>query len=169
MTTEAERLTKGKRIRGGHRAVATRILSRIDEALRHDPLDIDDLSRLKLSLNEKLETLKSLDSAIIEGTPDDKLVEEIEEADEYKENIYRTLTRVEKATRVMTTVASVSDPPTITPTIRVMDPAHKVKLPKLELPSFNGNIMKWSTFLNPQYITAQGCQTWTNLTIYGPY
>lgn len=54
------------------------------------------LSQLKLSLHDKLETLKLLDSEIVELTPEEGLENEIEQADRNKENVYRTLTMIAK-------------------------------------------------------------------------
>ena len=49
--------------------------------------------------NEKLETLKLLDSEIVELTPEEGLEDEIEQADGYKENVYRALTMIDKVYR----------------------------------------------------------------------
>ena len=53
------------------------------------------LLQMKLSLNEKLGTLKRLDGEILELTEDVKVVEEIEQADSFKEDIYQALVRLE--------------------------------------------------------------------------
>ena len=81
MMTEAEALARRKRIRAGHRASVTRILGQITPALDETPPDTDRLSLLKLILNEKLDTLKGLDSEIIEITPEDGLEDEIQQSD----------------------------------------------------------------------------------------
>ena len=93
----AERLTRRKRIRGGHRASTTNILGRIDNLLADgtDTIDTSKLSQLKLTLEEKLGTLKQLDSKILELTEEDGLVDEIEQADLFK-NIYSAMVRIEK-------------------------------------------------------------------------
>ena len=48
-------------------------------------------------MNEKLETLKKLDSDIIDVTPEKELEDEIQQSDEYRERIYAALTCVSKA------------------------------------------------------------------------
>ena len=63
-------------------------------AVAEMPLDLDRLSLLKLTLDEKLETLKSLDVEIIELTPEEGLEEEIQQSDEYKGKVYDALTRI---------------------------------------------------------------------------
>ena len=87
MTSTTEALPR-KKIRAGHRASATRLLNQTDAILADAHPDSDRLALLKLSLTEKLETLKLLDSEIVELIPEEELVREIEQADEYKENVY---------------------------------------------------------------------------------
>ncbi len=62
----SEGLTKKRKVRAGHRASATRMLTRVDGVLATLPLDTAQLSQLKLSLCEKLETLKLLDGEILD-------------------------------------------------------------------------------------------------------
>ena len=76
-----EDLARKKKIRAGHRASATRLLNQIDGVLAASPPDGDKLAPFRLSLREKLETLKQLDSEIVDLTPEEGLVEEIEQAD----------------------------------------------------------------------------------------
>ena len=141
-----EALPRKKKIHAGHRASTTRLLNQIDGALGATPTDSDKLAQLKLSLQEKLETLKQLDSEIVDLTPEDGLEEEIEQADGYKDNVYRALTMIDKAlsAKHSHSTPAVSAPaptaPTVTPHV------NKVKLPKLSLPHFSGNITKWATF-----------------------
>ena len=79
--TEAEALPRKRRIRTGHRASATRILGQAATTLAEMPLDPDRLSLLRLTLDEKLETLKSLDVEIIELIPEEALEEEIQQSE----------------------------------------------------------------------------------------
>ena len=148
----AEGLATKRRIRAGHKGSATRILHQVDGLLeeREPELETDKakLSQLKLSLQEKLETLKLIDREILELTEEDKLVDEIEQADAFKERIYAAMVRMEKHSAVSspsagedTSVhggdASTRNPPTHN---------HHVKLPKLQLRAFNGDITTWTTF-----------------------
>ena len=68
-----EALPRKKKIRAGHRVSATCLLNQVDGALAATPTDNDKLAQLKLSLHEKLETLKQLDSDL---TPEEGLEEE---------------------------------------------------------------------------------------------
>ena len=90
-----------------------------------------------------METLNRLDSEIIELTAEKGLENEIQQSDEYKEKIYEALTRVNKVLDNATTPT-----PAATPTAPTVpgDRGAKVKLPKITLPHFNSNLMKWPTF-----------------------
>lgn len=146
--TEAEALPRKRRIRAGHRASATRILGQAATALAETPLDPDRLSLLKLTLDEKLETLKSLDVEIIELTPEEALEEEIQQSDEYKEKVYDALTKIYRAVNPGTTppTPAIAEARILTSTGAPHEPGAKVRLPKLGLPRFNGNLMRWTSF-----------------------
>lgn len=144
MTTEAEGLARKKRVRAGHKASATRILGQISSALEKTPPDADRLSLLKLTLTEKLDVLKALDAEIIEITPEEGLEEEIGQSDEYKEK-YEALTLINKALGSTPTTAAMSSAEAQTSEPTGERPP-KVKLPKLSLPHFNGDLTKWTTF-----------------------
>ena len=82
----AEALAKKRRIRAGHRGFATWTVRQITEALEGDTPDRDQLSLLRITLKEKLETIKTLDAEIVNLIEDEGgLADEIEQADTYKE------------------------------------------------------------------------------------
>ena len=117
----AEALAKKKKIRSGHRASATRMVNRVGEtiaAFEADPtteLDVNGLLQLKLSLDEKLSTLKKLDGEILELVEDGAVEEEIEQADAYKEKVYAATVNIDKhCTPVM--VSRTPDPTRASPT-----------------------------------------------------
>ena len=89
----AAALSHKKKIRAGHRATVTRTLGDIATTLSSDAPDRDRIARLKLTLNEKLETLNKLDSEIIELAAEEDLENEIQQSDECKDKIYEVLTR----------------------------------------------------------------------------
>lgn len=136
--------SKKVRIRAGHRGVATKLLRDVEAVLGASTVDVDKLSELKMSLNEKLQTLKLLDAEIVEMVPEEELDKEIEKADTYKQSIFRTVTQIEKALhsapRALRSRSSSTD------TTPVSASSQKVKLPKLILPHFGGNLMKWPSF-----------------------
>ena len=141
----AEGLAKKKRIRAGHRASTTRALTKVNDALAAETADEAKLSQLKLTLEEKLGTLKLLDSEIVELTEEDSLTTEIEQADDYKSEIYAALVRIDKALKLTTPPV----PPTPVSTHEITSaraPEPSVRLPKLSMKPFNGDITQWTTF-----------------------
>ena len=149
---EAEALQRKKKVRAGHRASATRTLGQIATAL-DAPADLDRLPILKLTLEEKLKTLKELDAEIIGLVAEGDLEAEIQQADEYQEKIFEALVRINR-TIASTATPIVTPPPADKAAERPLptrsDDAHsrgaKVKLPKLSLPRFNGSLIRWYTF-----------------------
>ena len=82
---EAAALAKKKRIRAGHKASATKTMSKIDDIVGTDSPDSSTLSLMKLTLKEKLETIRVLDSEIVELIDDEAAVTtEIEQTDGYR-------------------------------------------------------------------------------------
>jgi hypothetical protein len=145
----AEGLSRKKRIRAGHKASATRILSQLDDVLGAvDPasaVDTAKLTQLKLSLQEKLDTLKRLDEEILELTEEDKFEDEIKQADSYKEGIYSAMAKIDKLCAT-TPPSAISTPPPSDVARPAETRGHRVKLPKLTLRAFNGDITTWTTF-----------------------
>ena len=97
----AKGLAKTKWIHAGHKVSATHILCQVDKLLEvvmlNAQVDTAKLSQLKLSLEEELDNLKLLDSEILEHTEEKNYhVEEIDQADTFKQGIYATLINIEK-------------------------------------------------------------------------
>ena len=139
----AEGLARKKRIRAGHKASVTRMLNQIDGLLTEKVTDVSKLSQLKLSLQEKLETFKLLDGEILELIKEDNLATEIEAADSFKEGIYASMIKIDKCSAA-TTVPT--PPPTLHPHVTASRDRDRVKLPKLTLRPFNGEMTQWTTF-----------------------
>ena len=71
MATEADAsatLIRKRKIRGGHRGSATRMMNAIDALVAEEEPDAIRLAQLKLSLEEKFNTLTRLDSEILDIT-----------------------------------------------------------------------------------------------------
>ena len=143
----AEALAKKKRICAGHKASATKTMGKIDEALSMDSPDSFTLSLLKSTLQEKLETIRVLDSEIVELIDDEAAVTtEIEQTDGYRETIRSSLLKIEKA---LDKPLEVVTPPTTTtmPSTPATTPAtSRVKLPKLKLRLLGGKLTQWTSF-----------------------
>ena len=68
---------------------------------------------LRLTLSEKLEVIKALDSEVIELTEDEEaLATDIEQADGYKETVYSALIKID---RVIKSSSSAGTPPQLCP------------------------------------------------------
>ena len=103
----AEDLAKRKRIRAGHKASATKTIRQIEEVLASESPDQERLSLLRLTLNEKLETIKALDTEVVEYIEgEEALASEIEQADDYKQGVYRALIRIDRITKAIPTSVS---------------------------------------------------------------
>ena len=62
-----------------------------------DSPEVLKLLQLKLSLSEKLDVLKQLDNEILDVVEEEKVINEIEQSDEFKEGIYTITVRIERA------------------------------------------------------------------------
>ena len=87
-----EALARKKKTRAAHRSSATRIMNQLaEESAREDRPTLERLLQCKLSLKDKLETLKSLDEEIIAVVDEDALDDQIEQADVFKERVQQSV------------------------------------------------------------------------------
>ena len=141
-----DELAKKKKVRGAHKASATKIIQQVNELVRSKHPNHTKLSCLKLTLKEKFETIKALDDEVIKLIDGNGIVEDIERADEFKETVFNSflsIDRLMERLRPMSVVTTtdVRDSDTHTP------PTHsRVKLPKFHLRSFSGNLTQWTSF-----------------------
>jgi len=135
-------LAKKKRVRGAHKSSATKIMHQVPKILNNDTPDQTKLACLKHALNEKLTTIKALDAEVIELIDDEAVVEDIERADEFKETVFNSLILIDHLMmklKVQDPTVSDTRPPTFLSHMRV-------KLPKLHLRSFSGDLTQWTSF-----------------------
>ena len=89
-------LAKKKRIRAGHKGSVTKTVHLITEVLDSNAPDRDRLLLLRVTLKEKLDTIKTLDTEIIELIDDETgLADEIEQADTYKGTLYECVMKID--------------------------------------------------------------------------
>jgi predicted ribosome quality control (RQC) complex YloA/Tae2 family protein len=108
-----------------------------------------ELSQLKLTLKEKIETIKKLDEAILDMLEKQEDVEsEIETSSEFISEIYGGLAAIEDALKKIDENKSSEVPVEITTATNVSQNSHytRVKLPKLEVRKFSGKIQDWCEF-----------------------
>ena len=94
-------------MRGGHRSSAIRMIGKIYEVMEStDEVEaiITKLKQCKLALQEKIETVKSLDEEILELVDDDDVENEIEQADTFKERVQRAIIDSTRALETRETV-----------------------------------------------------------------
>lgn len=126
-----EGLNRKKKVRGGHRASATRIISQTYETIEStDAVEsvVTKLKQSKLILQEKLETVKQLDEEILGLVDDEEVDNEIEQADVFKERVHRAIIDSTSALEAKQTVQTTTEPAVPTTTTNV---------PLRELPSFS--------------------------------
>ena len=151
--SETEQLVRKKKVRAGHRASLTRILGEICKSVSATPRDNFKISQLKRSLEETLQTLTKCDEEILPLVLEGDIEEEIVRADEIKERLYNTLSLLESSSLTASSPTNAS-PVAIEPSIATdspdVDPGSsrgaKVRLPKISLPRFSGDPLKWTTF-----------------------
>ena len=127
-----------KRIRGGHRASATKMIRKAEELLSKADPDIAQLAKVRLSLQEKVSVLKQLDSEVVDLVKEEEVADEIEQADTYMEDVYDVMAKLDQLSskKGSTSTSTGLGPPS----------CDKVKLPKLTILPFKGELTSWTTF-----------------------
>ena len=69
-------------------------MTKVNETIAAGTIDEAKLLQQKLMLEEKLDTLKTLDGEIVGLTGEDDLETEIQQADDYKSEIFAALVRL---------------------------------------------------------------------------
>ena len=148
-----------KKSRGGHRASASRVLNQVYEMIGDPDLNHEQSHQ---ALTGKLEVLNKLDSEILELLDEDELADEIEQADTFTDKIQLAIIDIDEALKgdvnpvgrsalegessIMTTHASPLTVSTTGPSSTESADVPEVKLPKLTLKQFNGDLTNWTTF-----------------------
>ena len=162
-------LSRKKRVRGGHRASATKLVTKTVEAIANVSTESPDkdvvwLRQSRIMLGDKVKTIKELDIQIVdmlsaskEENVYDQVVKEKEESDEAIAEFERTLLEIDDALKKL----GEQSVPLLTPTQpkaaeQSLDDSQvssssvskviRAKLPKLHLRNFNGKICEWPEF-----------------------
>ena len=94
---KADELEHKRRVRGGHKGSAKKMLGQLDSELGTTPPDYTKVSQLKRSLEEKIDTIKTLDADILNLVSDEaELASEIELADDFKAVVYAAIIKAER-------------------------------------------------------------------------
>ena len=161
--------SKLKAIRAGHRGAVTKLLKRVDgtsqELLQEH--DVSELLSIREIIRNKEKIISELNDKIVEQISEEEIQEEIEEADRYAFDIEMALTKLAKIVRDNENSAfmshtqlnphaaefmsqgnqnqpSVTQPFTSASAFSNTSMYHK--LPKLNLPTFGGDILEWQPF-----------------------
>ena len=158
----AEELKKLVKTRGGHRASLTKTLAVTEELLTKSTEIFEEtqasdfginLTQQRVILGEKLGPLKSFDDKIILLVDDGNIEDEVASADDIRQAIQRAIVHIDlileklkkkwnkdngsSSLNLESSLSQATVPPTSNSAVR---------LPKLELKHFNGNIMEWTPF-----------------------
>ena len=109
----SEGISRKRKVRGGHRGSATRMLNEVYETIESSADKnsvVTKLEECKISLEEKLRVIKRQDEEILELVDDEELEHEIEEADTFSGRVRRAII---DATRVISEKRMASS--TVTP------------------------------------------------------
>ena len=92
--------------------------------------------------------MRQLDSEILDLTEDEHVESEIQNADEYKDGVYAAVARIDHYTQTHKAPSRPSPPPLAdaTHTTARAVAEHRVKLPKLSIRPFEGDITQWTGF-----------------------
>ena len=169
MTSE---ITKKKAYRTGHRNSTERKIESANEILNSLSEDPSSGSKqraglivYKSSLKEKLDVIQGLDKEILELSLEEDIAREIEETDLFCSHVELVLARLDEALAAIApkieASAQMSKEPANEPSqsvshvnipfydssqSQVHDVGPQIKLPKLVLKKFNGDITKWCSF-----------------------
>ena len=164
--SDQENLVRKKRVRAGHRASTTRIIAQARENMEQEERNTAALTQQMTALKTKLDLLTALDAEILELTlNEDEIAQEIEHADTCKAQLQTMVFELEGALKTKGKDASTLEvQPCSTESSRSSSPVlsrhsscqpaqenganrrPRIKLPKLTLRKFNGDITQWSSF-----------------------
>ena len=172
-STMSSELTKKKAFRTGHRNSTERKLESANEilnSLSEDPSsgskDRATLILYESSLKEKLDVIQGLDKEILDLSTEEEIVSEIEETDQLCSHVELVLAKLDEALAAIAPKKVEASPHTSkeptnnpvqpvshvdilsndSPQSQVHDTGSQIKLPKLVLKRFNGDITKWCSF-----------------------
>ena len=136
-----------KRVRGGHRTSATKMIRKVEELLAPETKDYRQLAKTRLSLQEMVSVLKRLDAEVVDLVAEDEVADEIDKADTYMEDVYDVMAKLEELFQKKDARPASADA-THSPVTRGTTSAGdtKVKLPKLMIKPFEGELTAWTTF-----------------------
>ena len=136
-----ENLGKLKKVRNGHRRNAQRLIDAIEGLFSQEILDKTGLELKCMGLRKQDEKIRKLDTDIENATDEENVEKEIDDATSFNDRMDEVLFLADKRLQDEDTErASVQEIHQLLPKAQVG------RLPKLELPTFDGNMKKWHDF-----------------------
>lgn len=148
---DPEKLKRLKQKRGVIRAATTKLTQKIDAELQKEEKNFGRLEELLEQVRDKEQILKDCDKDVEEEADEDDLVQEIATAMEYMEAISLRKTRLNRALRAEEEPGQSRQNANGTETAN-RPRVNTVKLPKLVMQKFSGEICEWQGFWS-QYET----------------
>ena len=146
--------------RGAHRGQMTKLMKSANEIIKSQPADtanaqvtgettVDTSSLVKLrrildSIYTRLEMLKFLDNDIIDLIPEEELADKIIESDDIIEKYCREIHELDHKIKKLSNFTASSS--LNAGAEHTTSTKKKVNLPKLQLPKFDGCLIKWSSY-----------------------
>ena len=146
-------VSKKRKVRGGHRAFVKRYIGETNEMIaNYEDGESNTIVQRKITLTEKLETVKHLGNEILDLITEGEDIElqienEIEESESVRAEIQKVILTIEEtldrkinkqdSNPHVASTSSVSTTPS---------PPVRAKLPRLEVRKFSGEINEWDSF-----------------------
>ena len=147
--TISSSLTKKRKIRGGFRAHSTKLSTDAKVLLSQDEPDILKTEHLSLSLKEKVKTLQHIDDEIFNLISDDDVEAEVINCEELRSEIQSLIVKLDAKTEALKSKArnqaslNFSQPNPSSSGLGVVSTQNTTKLPKLQLPKYEGDPRNW--------------------------
>ena len=143
-------LGKKKRIRGGYRAHCTKIINEAKDILKSDVVTILKIEHLAVSLKDKLNILQRIDDEILNLMDANDVEEEVLTCEDLRSEVQEIVIELEskrdelKLKSNKHEVSSNSEGPSSR--VGTSSSENAAKLPKLQLPKYQGDPRKWQEF-----------------------
>ncbi|XP_068236971.1 uncharacterized protein [Palaemon carinicauda] len=135
------------RSRGGYKGVITKWVNKIDSAIVAG--NVNTLSSIKDLIMKQVKTVHDLNEKILALTTEEDRMKEVEEQAEYEVVIGEHWYKLSNAITAISGSSSAGNP---TPTHET-----NVRLPKLDLPHFTGDVLEWTSFWELYNVSVHQC------------